>query len=99
MLHTLTSLQWDIIPVLFIYDTFVTFGREVVCFWTTKWSGAPLLFFPNKWISIIICVMQLVQLAPFPSDEVSFFVVYDAEWELTRPEVRSVSLQVNGRLR
>ena len=91
MLYTLTSLQWNIVPVLFIYDTFVTFGREVVCFWTTKWSGAPLLFFANKWISIIICVMQLVQLAPFPSDEVSFFVVYEAEWELTRPEVRSVS--------
>ena len=35
--------------------------------------------------------MQLVQLAPFPSDEVSFFVVYEAEWELTGPEVRSVS--------
>ena len=35
--------------------------------------------------------MQLVQLAPFPSDEVSFFVVHKAEWELTGPEVRSVS--------
>ena len=62
-----------------------------MCFWTTKWSGAPLLFFANKWISIIICVMQLVQLAPFPSDEVSFFVVYEADLELTKPEVRSVS--------
>ncbi|RDX48637.1 hypothetical protein OH76DRAFT_1404561 [Lentinus brumalis] len=55
--------------VLFIYDACVTFDREVTCFWITRWTGASLLFFAYKWISMAVYVMVLVQLATFPSDE------------------------------
>ncbi|KAI0704509.1 hypothetical protein C8T65DRAFT_741064 [Cerioporus squamosus] len=54
---------------LFIYDTFVTLDREVAFFWTAKWTGAPLLFFANKWISITFYTMDLVSFALFPSDK------------------------------
>ncbi|TFK79248.1 hypothetical protein K466DRAFT_505861, partial [Polyporus arcularius HHB13444] len=58
--------------VLFIYDTFLTFDQEVAYFWTTKRiSGAALLFFANKWISMMVYVMSLVGFASFPSDKVS----------------------------
>ncbi|TFK85091.1 hypothetical protein K466DRAFT_601460 [Polyporus arcularius HHB13444] len=57
--------------VLFIYDTFLTFNLEVTYFWTTKRiSGASLLFFANKWISMMVSVMGLVDFASFPSDKV-----------------------------
>ncbi len=57
--------------VLFIYDTFLTFDQEVAYFWTTKRiSGAALLFFANKWISMMVYVMGLVEFASFPSNEV-----------------------------
>ncbi|TFK82985.1 hypothetical protein K466DRAFT_666166 [Polyporus arcularius HHB13444] len=56
--------------VLFIYDTFLTFGREVGLFWTAKRiSGASLLFYANKWIYMAYYVMGLVQFASFPSDK------------------------------
>ncbi|RDX46096.1 hypothetical protein OH76DRAFT_1407228 [Lentinus brumalis] len=54
---------------LFIYDTIVTFDREVACFWTHKRAAASLLFFANKWIYMTISVLDLVQLRPFPSDK------------------------------
>ncbi len=57
--------------VLFLYDTVLTFDREVVYFWTAKRiSGAALLFFANKWISMMYYVMLLVGFASFPSDKV-----------------------------
>ncbi|RDX49163.1 hypothetical protein OH76DRAFT_1483372 [Lentinus brumalis] len=56
--------------VLFIYDTFLMFDREVAYFWTTKRiGGAALLFFANKWISMMVYVMSLVNFASFPSDK------------------------------
>ncbi|RDX49203.1 hypothetical protein OH76DRAFT_1483407 [Lentinus brumalis] len=55
--------------VLFIYDTFVTFDREVTCFWTGQWTGAPLLFFANKWVSIVYYAMTFAELAHFSSDK------------------------------
>ncbi|RDX48979.1 hypothetical protein OH76DRAFT_1483471 [Lentinus brumalis] len=56
--------------VLFIYDTFITFDREVACFWTVKRSGASLLFFANKLISMTYFVMMVVAtFASFPSDK------------------------------
>ncbi|TFK84708.1 hypothetical protein K466DRAFT_601773 [Polyporus arcularius HHB13444] len=58
--------------VLFIYDTFITLDREVTYFWTTKRiNGAALLFFANKWISMTVYVMELVEFASFPSDKVA----------------------------
>ncbi|KAI0695345.1 hypothetical protein C8T65DRAFT_833181 [Cerioporus squamosus] len=55
--------------VIFFYDALVTFDREVACFWTAKRTGASLLFFANKYISMTLYVMGLVQFASFPSDK------------------------------
>ncbi|TFK82694.1 hypothetical protein K466DRAFT_666334 [Polyporus arcularius HHB13444] len=56
--------------VLFIYDAFVVFDREVAYFWAAKRiSGASLLFLANKWISMAVYVIQLVQFASFSSDK------------------------------
>ncbi|RPD58983.1 hypothetical protein L226DRAFT_572406 [Lentinus tigrinus ALCF2SS1-7] len=56
--------------VLFIYDSIVTFNREVACFRTAKWTGAKCLFVINKGISVTIYVLELVSFASkFHSDE------------------------------
>ncbi|TFK84723.1 hypothetical protein K466DRAFT_601779 [Polyporus arcularius HHB13444] len=56
--------------VLFVYDTFITFDWEVAHFWTAnRFSGASILFFANKWISMTVNVMAFVELRPFPSDK------------------------------
>ncbi len=58
--------------VLFMYDAFITFDREVAYFWTAKRiSRAALLFFGNKWISMVYYIMVSVEYVPFPSDKVS----------------------------
>ncbi|KAI0697854.1 hypothetical protein C8T65DRAFT_582330, partial [Cerioporus squamosus] len=44
---------------LFFYDALVTFDREMACFWTAKWTGGPLLFLANKWISMLYYVVAL----------------------------------------
>ncbi|TFK78432.1 hypothetical protein K466DRAFT_614166 [Polyporus arcularius HHB13444] len=63
----------SLVIVLFIYDTFLTFDQEVAYFWTIKRiSGAALLFFANKWISMIVYVISLVDFASFPSDKVRY---------------------------
>ncbi|RPD59057.1 hypothetical protein L226DRAFT_614175 [Lentinus tigrinus ALCF2SS1-7] len=54
---------------LFIYNTFVTFDREVKYFWTAKWTGASLLYFANKWISMAVYVLGMAALASLPSDK------------------------------
>ncbi|RPD59051.1 hypothetical protein L227DRAFT_601692 [Lentinus tigrinus ALCF2SS1-6] len=46
--------------VLFIYDTIVTFDREVGCFWNSKTSGAALLFFTNKYLTVATFVFSFV---------------------------------------
>ncbi len=60
-----------LVSVLCVYVAFVTFDREVACFWTAKRTGASLLFFANRWISLTVYVLGLVQLASLPSDKVS----------------------------
>ncbi|TFK85773.1 hypothetical protein K466DRAFT_587843 [Polyporus arcularius HHB13444] len=58
--------------VLFIYDTLITLDRQVACFWTAKRpTGASLLFFANKWISMTLYVMTLSEHASFSSNKVS----------------------------
>ncbi|TFK84132.1 hypothetical protein K466DRAFT_665346 [Polyporus arcularius HHB13444] len=73
--------------VLFFYDTFITIDREVACFWPAKRTGAPLLFFANKWISVMFYVMVLVSGAPFPSDQRSVYSLA----ELQSPEQSAFS--------
>ena len=61
---------------LFLYDAIITSDREVGLFWTTKPSGASLLFLANKYISAIIYITNSAAIANFPSDEVSALAVY-----------------------
>ncbi|RDX40261.1 hypothetical protein OH76DRAFT_1423810 [Lentinus brumalis] len=63
--------------VLFIYDTFITFDREVAYFWTAKpIGGASLLFFANRWISMTLYIMAPIGFASFTSDKsCSLFVI------------------------
>ncbi|RDX49130.1 hypothetical protein OH76DRAFT_1404030 [Lentinus brumalis] len=65
--------------ILLIYDTFITFDREVACFWTAKRTGAALLFFANRWISAAYYVMVLVEFVPFPSDKRCLYFVAAAQ--------------------
>ncbi|RDX40349.1 hypothetical protein OH76DRAFT_1490356 [Lentinus brumalis] len=56
--------------VLFMFDTFITFDREVACFWAQKRiGGGSLLFFANKWISMTVYGMSVVAFATFSSDK------------------------------
>ena len=63
----------SIVAAIFLYDVILTFDHEVAYIWTAARarSGASLLFHANKWISILVSVMELIQFASFPSDEVS----------------------------
>ncbi|KAI0694583.1 hypothetical protein C8T65DRAFT_55222 [Cerioporus squamosus] len=60
------------VAVLFLYEALITFDREVACFWTVKKrSGATLLFYANKWISMTFYLLVFNNFAPFPSEKVS----------------------------
>ncbi|KAI0794723.1 hypothetical protein C8Q74DRAFT_1163584, partial [Fomes fomentarius] len=50
---------------LFIYDTLLTFGREVDCFWRGRITGARILFLANRYIFLFYTVFRLILLAPF----------------------------------
>ncbi len=68
-------LTTPLVPVaLFIYDTFISFDREVTCFWTAQRTSASFLFFANKWISMILYITALVDFAYFSSDKVSHYI-------------------------
>ncbi|RPD59060.1 hypothetical protein L227DRAFT_628858 [Lentinus tigrinus ALCF2SS1-6] len=56
------------ISTLVIYEAIITFDREVACFWTRnlKWSGASLLFFANKYITVALHTVNMVSFAQFP---------------------------------
>ncbi|KAI0714139.1 hypothetical protein C8T65DRAFT_806409, partial [Cerioporus squamosus] len=65
--------------VIVICDAFITFDREVACFWTAKRTGASLLFFANRWMTLTLCIMNMVVWASFPSDQVCTSVVMAAQ--------------------
>ncbi|RPD59073.1 hypothetical protein L227DRAFT_550006 [Lentinus tigrinus ALCF2SS1-6] len=60
-LHTFVFLTKPLIfiIVLFIYDALITFDREVLYFWTARWTGASLLFVVNRYISMTLYVMEV----------------------------------------
>ena len=85
-----TKLTLSFAVGLFIYDALITLDRELVCFWTeTKWSGAALIFFANKWISMAIFVMALVQLLPMIPNQVRVLYLRCHSQAEKVPEVRS----------
>ncbi|KAI0760278.1 hypothetical protein C8Q74DRAFT_1208713, partial [Fomes fomentarius] len=53
-----------------IYDYVITFGQEVELFWTMKLTGASVLFFANRYITLTFNIMGLAALAPFSSNQV-----------------------------
>ncbi|RDX49202.1 hypothetical protein OH76DRAFT_562518 [Lentinus brumalis] len=63
--------------IVFFYDAFVTFDREVSCVWTAKWTGGSFLFIANKWISMLYYIVALVTSATFPSNKL-FLIRYGA---------------------
>ncbi|TFK78745.1 hypothetical protein K466DRAFT_473388, partial [Polyporus arcularius HHB13444] len=56
--------------VLYLYDVFIMFDREVAYFWTSKPSGASLLYFANEWINIVYFITLFIEQATFSSDRV-----------------------------
>ena len=44
---------------MFLYDTTVNLDREVACFWGTKLNGAGVLFFANKYLTVISNIFSL----------------------------------------
>ncbi len=44
-----------------MYDYIITFGQEVELFWTNRLTGATVLFFANRYISLLFDVMGLVE--------------------------------------
>ncbi len=65
------NLTLSITLVILFHDAFITFDREVACVWKARLTGASLLFFANRWITVMLYAMSLISLASFPSDKVS----------------------------
>ena len=60
--------------VLLIYDYMITFGREVDAFWTRRFSGATVLFFSNKYLTLLNHLLDLSLYFPVHvSDKVRYF--------------------------
>ncbi|TBU54970.1 hypothetical protein BD310DRAFT_934764 [Dichomitus squalens] len=55
--------------VIFLYDAILTTGEEVRCFWGRKLTGAAILFWLNKYLTILYLVWNLGTLLSI-SDEV-----------------------------
>ena len=82
--HNMGTVHSSVVVAIFLYDVILTFDHEVAYIWTAARarSGASLLFYANKWITILVSVMELTQFASFPSDKVSSFALYLA-YDLT----------------
>ncbi|TBU34124.1 hypothetical protein BD311DRAFT_747179 [Dichomitus squalens] len=46
--------------VLFIYDSIITTGDEIQCFWGRKVTGAAILFWLNKYMALLYMVWDLL---------------------------------------
>ena len=47
-------------PVIFFYDTLLTFPREVECIWKRKWSAATALFLLNRYSTVVLSILNLL---------------------------------------
>ena len=56
--------------VLLFYDYILTFDKEVGLFWKKKISGASLLFFCNRYLTLLTQMFDMVQFTTDMSDEV-----------------------------
>ncbi len=46
---------------LVVYEYMITFGREVELFWTGRLTGAAILFFFNRYLSLVVDVYGLLE--------------------------------------
>ena len=67
--------------MLFLYNSVITLDREVAYFWSTKPTGAALLFFANKWINITAGVVLLASFASTKVRSVNNKLVLTAHME------------------
>ncbi|KAI1787976.1 hypothetical protein LXA43DRAFT_1184168 [Ganoderma leucocontextum] len=44
---------------LVVYEYFITLGREVQLFWKGKWTGAAILFYVNRYLSLAVNIYGL----------------------------------------
>ncbi|KAF5380070.1 hypothetical protein D9615_006261 [Tricholomella constricta] len=55
--------------VMLLYDSILTFDREVEAVWKSKWSGVKILFFFNRYANIIAYIAALVAVnSTWPAD-------------------------------
>ncbi|TBU52338.1 hypothetical protein BD310DRAFT_832390, partial [Dichomitus squalens] len=74
----------------FLYDAIMTTGEEIRCFWGQKITGAAILFWLNKYMSILFLVWALATFLTI-SDEVcapSSLGSNETTYILTSPEVQ-----------
>ncbi|CCM06021.1 uncharacterized protein FIBRA_08265 [Fibroporia radiculosa] len=51
--------------MLLLYDYILTFAQEIQCIWRRKFSGATVLFFLNRYLSIIYRILMLLVILPW----------------------------------
>ncbi|KAI0367208.1 hypothetical protein BV20DRAFT_950669 [Pilatotrama ljubarskyi] len=54
---------------LFLWDYFVTFDREVQYVWSQKLSAASGLFIVNRYVNLVITILELIEQAPFQTPQ------------------------------
>ena len=47
------------IRVIVLYDTLLTFSREVECIWKRKWSAASALFLLNRYSAVVASILDV----------------------------------------
>ncbi|KAF8056536.1 hypothetical protein FPV67DRAFT_1729433 [Lyophyllum atratum] len=58
--------------VMLVYDTILTFDREVEAIWKSKWTGVKMLFFFNRYANIVAYLAALIAVnSTWPANIVS----------------------------
>lgn len=47
-------------PGLVVYEYLITLEREVQLFWKGKWTGAAVLFYFNRYLSLFVNIYAMV---------------------------------------
>ncbi|KAJ8473889.1 hypothetical protein ONZ51_g7565 [Trametes cubensis] len=68
---TTASLQGARAQALFIWDYLATFDSEVQYVWGQRLSAATILFIVNRYVNLLITILELIEQAPFQTPEVS----------------------------
>ena len=56
---------------LLVFDYLLTFREEFQLFWRRKWTGATVLFFLNRYLTLIEHILNMIGSSPVP-DKVSY---------------------------